>query len=309
MKILALYSTRSLSVLRRVIAPLSTLANRGYSVSFMQVLEFDPGPCYSADLVILPNWVFPPEELAQLGVLAQQKTLIYDLSDPKLLANQSVQTAIQLANVVTVPNAYLEREVKGLFARAKVLPSAIDIPYFMTANKAPKPAHRFIGCFGPHDWHLVKEPIEAISAKKNIKFLGDAYSQAILGDLVIPVDVTPEVYPELIRSCLFGLLPMEGNTGQDTIWAHEYGILGKPVIASSDSPYSALLAGGRGLLVQSKEPERWESAIKILCENANLRAELGTSNHTLAKSQSAAILADQYWRAYGKLWPHLALVK
>jgi hypothetical protein len=285
MKILALYIQRTLSILRRVQAPFSVLASRSHSFSFMQIPAFDAGHASGYDITILPNWVLKEEEREALAQAAQHTLFAYDLSDLLLLQIPLVRETMRVCRMVTVPNAYIQREVEialpGL--RVVVTPSCLDIPYLMQAHRYPRPEHPMIGCFGPYDWEQVKQPLQALKNRyPRLVILGDAEATTILGELVMSVEVTVESYPGILRQCLCGLTPIEEERGQDTIWMQEYGLLCKPVV------------------------KRFiEQEVARLLSEPSYRSAQGQVAHTKAKAYSAVQLADQYLKVYQKLLPIL----
>jgi hypothetical protein len=308
MHILAFYTQPTLSILRRVKAPFHTLAQRGYSFSFMQRPQFQAEVGFGSDMMVLQNFVLDEQELDTYAQLCHEKVVVYDLTDGGLLHNEQVQETIRLATVVTVPNMYLKKDVELFAKKVRILPSVIDVPHFMNARSAPAPTEPIVGCFGPHDWHLVKGAIERIrQSKLSIHFWGDSYAVEQLGtDLVTPVSYTPDTYPALIRACAIGLCPSEGYTSIDTIWAHEYGILCRPVVASADSAYSSHLAKGTAKFVAASDERGWATSIIGLITMNHKRAAMGQAAFVAANEQRNTVKADLYRRVYREFLPHLA---
>jgi hypothetical protein len=255
MKVLALYTQRTQSLLRRVLAPYGALTERGHSFTSLGVTDFmnGIGQSYDHDLTVLPNWVLTPSEVEQMReiVTRSPKQFAYDLSDPTLLKEGTVRDTLRLCRLITVPNEYLRQEVALLRtgARVTVTPSVVDVSYFMSGKhvrfaEIPATGGPVVGLFGPHDWEIVKPVLEHFKAKRlHILFLGDEYAQRALGDLVTGVTMSLDTYPALLNNCTFGLLPCDGYKGQETAWAYEYGILYKPTVCSSESPYVKDLGG------------------------------------------------------------------
>jgi len=316
MKIRALYVTRTLPILRRVLTPLSVLANRNHTVTMLAVPYFDVGPMNGQDLVILPNWVLTDSELDTLAAWAKvpEHTLCYDLSDPDLLANPAVVAALSLAHLVTVPNDYLAAEVRNLprpgKTRIRVVPSLVDARYFMLARMQERTKTPCVGCFGDHDWGIVKEAIAQTRERHpRVQFLAENQGSAhkTLGELVTPVDVTIDSYPMILKDCLFGLCPRDGKNGYDTAWALEYGILNRPIIASGDSAYAHLM-GKEGAAPVENMLLRWSGAIELLLKDPVTRARYGNAAFELARRSTGGRAADLYLRAYTEMLPHLARV-
>lgn len=295
MKILALYSQKTLSAVRRVLAPFSVLANRSYSFSFMEVPAFDAGYAASYDVTVLPNWALSDTELTSLQQAAAQGVVFaYDLAEPAMLQITRVVETLRCCKIITVPTPYLAKEVRIAVpgARVAVLPSAIDLPYMMLANSYEKPPSLVVGCLGPFDWSLVHEALQQFhDANAKITFVGDANAHPVLGSLVKRVDLAFDNYPAVLRQCAFGLLPIERERGQDMIWQHEYGILNKPTICLPPS--------------SMRSTEKWVEAIRIYASISKKRAEDGQVAHERAKLVSATRIADLYLRAYRQMLPSL----
>lgn len=310
MKVLALYVQRTLPIVRRVIAPFSVLTNRGHAFYAQQVASFTPGIALAYDAVVLSNWILDDQEIALLHEMRGERSCIYDLSDPALLQVEQVRTTLEACQLVTVPNTYLEREVRPYNTRVAVLPSTYDLTYFMIGRNMARPSSSqpVVGCFGPHDWHLVKDALGVLREKHpHVTILGDTSAYQALGkDLVYPVDVNVDTLPGLLYSCTFGLCPMDGDKGQDTIWGLEYGTLYKPVIVANNSPYARVFRSGSCLTVaRPQETSEWVTVMERLLDDAVVRANLGKWAFTLANAQRATKVADVYLRCYQKMLPHL----
>lgn len=315
MKVLALYTTKTLSIIRRVMAPYSCLAERGHSFSFLQVPSFEAGMAYGRDITVLPNWVLTAEENDQLERVGLECSFVYDLSDPSLLENPQVRRTMNLCRVVTVPNEHLATEARGVVStsgmppRVTITPSVVDVPYFVSARRLPYlvPDKTTIGCYGNHDWEIVRPVITALREKhRHLAFLGDDYAHAILGDLVTHVRCDIDTYPRLVNSCSFGLCPYATTDGRETIWAHDYGILYKPVIASIDSQYAR--SGKIGELVTSKLPERWCDAAEKWLLRPEVRARAAKEAFEEANLHRSRMQVEPYLKVMSRLLPHTALI-
>lgn len=299
MKILALYVERTLPILRRVLAPFSVLSTRGHSFSFMQIPTFDPGLGAGYDATVLPDWVLSDEENRAMAEVALHTVFVYDLSDPALLQMPSVRQTMALCKLITVPNEYLRKEVEIAVRSVKcvVLPSTIDIPYLMQANSYPKPEGKIIGCVGPYDWELVKEPIAKIREEyPAILFVGDQRAYDMLGDLLCqPLMITSQTYPGFLRMCRMGLRPLAHDLGQDTIDEHEYGLLGRPTLS-----------------LHRSQDALWQMRIVEMINSPHLRGNWGNAAHVRAKEWSAVRLADRYLKVYKEtvrtMLPHFTRV-
>ncbi|MFL5623990.1 MAG: hypothetical protein ACJ788_00150 [Ktedonobacteraceae bacterium] len=309
MRILATYIHPTLPIVRRVMAPFSVLnGNRGKPFHFAQQTYFQGLLSADTDALLIQNSVLAPNEFDQYCELLKEKAIIYDLTDVALVRVPMVQATLEKATAVIVPNRYLKKELEGVTRRVKVLPSMVDMNYFKQGYTAPKPTKAIVGCFGPHDWHLVKEPIRIVKERwPNITFWGDENATETLGELIDErVSIDPDRYPYIIRSCAFGLCPVEGMTPIDTIWAHEYGILCRPVIASADSAYAegGLKKHLAGVLVPSQDQKKWVEAIHDLAITPKMRAMLGQNAFNMANEHRSTLITDQYIKAYREILPH-----
>lgn len=316
MRVLSLSSRRTLSLLRRVIAPFDVLATRGHAFYFQEVSHFDAAVSYGYDVTLLQNWVLGDDEFEEYARAARERTFVYDLSDPLLLQIPRVQEQLRLARLVSVSNTYLEREVRQFNGRVRVLPSCIDFELFMSGRNVKSDGTPVIGCFGPHDWGMVKEAIEHIREKHpRVRFLGDIYSQHVLGDMVDKIDHNDlGLYPGHVNTCLFGLCPYDGDRGGETIWGLEYGILWKPVVVAKGSQYNTILSdlwykgkhAPRAYYVSSpQKTEHWVLAMETLLQNSSLRAEIGKCAFDVANAYRAKKQAGEYLACYQKMLPHL----
>lgn len=259
MRVLSIFKERSLPLMRRVLAPFSVLHTRGYTFSFLQVESFSPEAGNSHDVTVLSNWVLEDNEQETLrhAIEGTRQTFVYDLSSPSLLKERRVQQTMALCQMVTVPNEYLAKEVKVVVPqrRVQILPSVVDVPYFMSANAANVQSgmskrvrqETILGCFGDFDWHLCTDALRTAmhtAREGKLYIIGDAGAKAVLGDLVQEVEVTLDAYPRLLKSCTFGLMPMARTTGRDLIVQQEYGILSVPTLKGTTvNQWNESLAG------------------------------------------------------------------
>lgn len=309
MRILALYRTPTLSLVRRIQAPFSVLARRNYGFSFQRVEKFSPDFATSFNVTILPNWILSDEEVESLRSRSTQNVFVYDLSDPELLQQTNVQETLRICRMVTVPNERLAREVRFLLhndRKVKVLPSVVDTQYFLQGSQPrPQDAPLTIGCFGPFDWSLCEGALRAIKeTHPKVVLVGNAEVEDLID---LPCDVEPNMYPTRLRQCHIGLLPQEQETGRDLIWRHEYGIFGIPCL-DLPVPPRAMAQGDRE---QRNEmiKEQWVKAIKKLLFDVKVRSEGGQYAFDLAQKHKSTRLADQYLRTYNEMLPHFLSVR
>ena len=318
MKVLALFRQKNLPVLRRIIFPFSVLAERTQKFAFQQITDFDIGPGYSYDVVVLQNWILTDDEIEQCRTFLDEggKYIINDITDISLLANIQVRKLMALCHYVTVPNEHMKKELESFIKSVRTVPSTLDVPFYMAGrNPIAKPKVFVIGCVGQHDWHLVKDALTQIrKTHPKVFVIGDTEAQEALGELVThPITLLSHNYPRFLHNCDIGLCPREGMTGQDTIWAYEYGIAGKPVITSTASDYQHVMqrnddgvrADFSGIQRVENKTDAWVKAIAQLLDNPFMRHEMGNKAFQYANAKRNTLQADLYLRAYTQFLPHL----
>jgi len=312
-KILAVYPSLTLPLIRRVRAPFSVLAERGYAFHFLQADSFRGGLSHAYDVTVLSDWVLSDSEdfSSFQEALAHGRAIVCDLSDGRLLASKRMQEQLALASLVTVSTERLKKEVQNLVGTTKVvtLPSCVDVPYFASANRTPMPDRTRVGCFGPGDWRAVAPIIKAFHQKHpRYRFLGEPQVAEAMNaengvEIVVPVDLHPENYPVVLHACSFGLLapPLAQEPwGQDPIWQWEYGILARPTI-SLISP-TTREGGGEGEHVNVHAHVK---RIEHVSGDPDARVRAGQQAFGEAYLHRATVIADQYGRLYRKQFAHL----
>lgn len=313
MKVLALCASRTLPLYRRVLAPFSVLSTRGHRFEFQEVVQFDPIISYGYDVTLLHQWVFSPAEVRAFQQVARERTFVYDLADPAYIRIPEVQDTLRACALVTVANDFLRKEVKFFNSRVRVLPSTIDYQFFMYGNTIAKSPVPLVGCFGPHDWDMVKEAIRQVRQRHPaVMFLGDEGAVKALGtDLVQEIEGHPEKYPGYLHHAWVGLCPSgSGDQGQDTIDVLEWGILGRPTILSSQSSaYTHVFPAHTSSAFYVKRPDdtnAWVDALELALYQPRIASAIGKRAGDLAYEQRAVKLAGQYLDTYTKMLPHVA---
>lgn len=291
MKILALYTRFTPSILRRVKAPLQVLAERGHSCSFMQVENLTAGLAHNADCTILPNWILSDKEFADYRETVKTRTFIYDLFSPLLLLHERVQETLQIAHLVTVPTEWLKKEVGTLHRNVQVLPSTLDLPFFLEEKRVVRKGTKTLGCFGPFDWDQLIEPLTWLSQRiPELTVLAGPEAISSFRDAPFhSYDVqTADCYEyrAALRQCNLGLQPKDGRTTYDPVWKHEYGVYSIPTLSSSGTP------------------ERWAELISNWLGDKEKQAEWGHVAFLEANSMRATQMAGEYLRIYRKKLPH-----
>ncbi len=323
MNIGALYIQKTLPLMRRVLFPYSVLAERGHPFSLVQVPSLLAGLAYDYDVTVLPQWEFRDEDVTALAdVAAQGKVLAYDLTDPGLLENEQVRAALPLFRLVSVPNEYLKKEVRLLLrkegrTRVEILPSVTNPHFFAgarrrTGNFTIAPGTVVLGAFGPHAWSLLVGPLKEFCTRHpHTVILTEPWIAegplAALSRFCHPVSYGVEDYPWLLLQCHVGLCPLEGDLGQETIWAHEYGTLCKPVIASAEGPYRRETPHVE--LVSNSVSHSWLHKMEDLAGNPALCSLLGVSAFKAANAQRATAHAKSYQRVLAQLLPQSLLMR
>src|SRR5579862_8889166 len=107
MRLVAYVQALSPTMLRRIIAPFSTLAARGINAHF--TTTSDPYALETANynLIFLPDWYWEGGRLPKA-----QGEYVYDLSNANALKEESVLNVIQQCQHVTVPTASIGKLVK-----------------------------------------------------------------------------------------------------------------------------------------------------------------------------------------------------
>ena len=335
MKVLATYASETLPILRRVSAPYSLLAERGHACHFRESPSLDPEIAFSYDLVVLPNLVPDPDLLDRLIQVSKQGgNFVYDLSSPELLQDEGVQRLLPHCIAVITPNQHLNHEVDTFYrshgsflagvssrTRLSIVPSVVHRAYLVQGNdkkmlrmmretaKIPEDAP-VIGCLGnAHDWEVVLPALLSFVAKHprvRVLCTEEAYTvfsaNEELRPHLNPVPLTIGNYPYLLGLCDFGLCPRLREDGRDTVWALEYGILAKPVIASTVTGYQRQLSGGAGVLVENTN-EAWEGALKTVLSGGPAVSPMGMIAFERANAQRTSAVADHFLAVLRKNLP------
>lgn len=268
------------------------LTERGHSFSLLRVDSFTAGMAYGADATLLQNYVLSDKEVEAMREVASHRVFISDCSDPNLINNKQYQDQLSLARMVTVPNEWLRKELAFFNSNIAIVPSCIDIPYFMQANRMKylKTRPPVLTCIGPYKWELVHDAlIEMKERYPKIIISADAQAKAILGEIATEVEVSVQTLPLVLHASTIGLCPIDGDHGWDSILEDEYGILCRPVIKR-----------------QSAQKETWVAAIEDLLTDPKKRAQIGQEAFAHANEQRATKLASRYLEIYRKRLPHFA---
>lgn len=316
-KVLSLCTTRTLPLIRRVIAPFSVLTQRGYTFYFQEIPSFDPVISYGYDVTLLHQWVFDEEMLAVFARVSRERAFVYDLADAALLHIPEVQETLHLATLVTVANEYLLKEVRPFNSRTRVIPSMLDVSYYFTGRtKEKRSAVPIVGCFGPHDWSLVQEAIRVFQQRHpQVRFIGDRYAAEQLGELILSVEVSPLTYPTLLHQCWCGLCPLDGYQGIDLIWGLEYALMNRPVITASDSSYSQVFSSSRRepqavYVSRPKEAESWVHALEtVLYHRSKETADIVQRAYEMAWTHRSVKQAQKIQECYQKMLPHVPILR
>lgn len=305
MKVLALCTSRTLPLMRRVIAPFNVLNQRGYTFYFQEISSFDPIISYGYDMTLLHQWVFDEDMLSVFLQVSRERAFVYDLADAALLRIPEVQATLRAASLVTVANDYLLKEVRPFNSRSRVVPSMLDASYyFLGRTESKRSPFPLIGCFGPHDWSLVRGALTVFQEKHpQVRFIGDQYATEQLGKLVMLVEVSSITYPSLLNQCWGGLCPLDGYQGTDLIWGLEYALMGRPVITSSSVPF-----GFKTVSVhRPKETEAWVNALEtvVYYPQQGEIPSIVQQAYEVAWTYRAVKRAGELHTCYQKMLPHL----
>lgn len=144
MRLYAYHSAATASFIRRIAAPLDTLAHRGHHAGY-QITRSLSEVTSTAHIVLLPNWMHD----GALPTIAG--SYIYDLSDARLLSLPGVQNVIRQVRGVLVPTEEIARRVHAYNPAVRVVSSMVHSDVILSLPRATPNAY-FVGCFGPFDW-------------------------------------------------------------------------------------------------------------------------------------------------------------
>jgi hypothetical protein len=293
MKILGLYTSETLSLLRRVRAPFSVLAVRNHSFNLLQIEAFTNGITFSADVTVLSNWSLSESELEALEAAARQRAIVVDCDNPALLGDDLYRAQLACASLVTVPNEWMRSAIRGINTNVWVVPSCVDLPHFLAANSIKLASKRpiCIGCLGPYDWYLVKDAVaQLLETHDRLTVIAgfQAFETFPKHPRILGINPTVQNLPEIIRNTHLGLLPTDGERGYDDIWKYEYGALCRPTIA-----------------LASQDSKTWVDRVEALLSDRKLAKERGQEAFEEGNRHRATRLADKYLALYRKRLPHL----
>lgn len=299
MRFIAYYDRPNLSAIRRLIGPLSTLATRGHAAFFKLESSLQHIETANYHLIFLPNWSYR-------GRLPQAQGLyVYDLSDPDLLQDDNVLNVIGQCHAVTVPSEGLASVVRPFRSHVRVVPSLVTADLFMRAQPLYGPEDRrdaFVACFGDHDWGMIAEPLQnALRQLPNtIRVLTDDPAlKDRLGDRALLVELSPQMYPRLVRSCFLGLLPRVKDD-HDPIWAYEMGLCGM-VCIGSPAYRQAILHQDTGFIAASSD--QWTDLIVKVATSDAIRTRLGREAQAHARQFTTVRGADAWLKSISKFLP------
>lgn len=297
MRLIAYYEAMSLSVVRRLIGPLSVLSQRGHQCFFQHISdlrEMDTGNYHL---------IFLPDAQARLGTrLPDTNALyVYDLSDPNLLNKSECLEVLRQCHACMVPVEGMVAQVRPFCPRVKVIPSLVSSEIFLRAR--PVPFQRpVIACVGDHDWSMIADPLEQVLKTLPPEVIVATDSDlliTLLGKRAVPFPVDLQTFPALCRSVFLALLPRAKND-RDTAWANEFGLCAVPCIASPayrdviDHKVTGMIAN---------VSTQWSDYVSALFSNEKLSRILGVAACSAAREKSATRQADHWLHSVKRFLP------
>ena len=303
MRFIAYYDRPNLSVVRRLITPLSTLSARGHSAFFQLESTLKYIETANYQLIFLPNWSYRGQLPTAQGIY------IYDLSDPELLKDDGVLNVIGQCHAVTVPSEGLAKVVRPFRAHVRILPTLVNAELFLRAQPfyppAGNPEHEhdsFIGCFGDHDWEMIVKPL-SVALKQlpsTVRVMTDSVLlRDALRDRVVYTELNPQLYPRLARTVFLGLLP-RAKDDHDPVWALELGLCGVTCVGSP-AYKDTILHNDTGFIAASSE--QWSDLITRVYADYTLRSRIGQQAQSHARQFTVVRGADKWLKSIQKFLP------
>jgi len=204
----------------------------------------------------------------------------------------------RISDVNTVSTSKLKEKVPN----AKVLVNCLDYSLWGKKKKKPLTVGLVGGASHLSDWRQVKEPLEKILKRYDVRLVVGGYFPGYLREL--PVEFIPwrpyHEYPETIREIDILLCPLdddEYNNYKSGIKAVEGMSQGAVPVCSDHPIYQRVVTHRKnGLLVGD-----WEEAISLLIENEKLRLRLSVNGQRWAyKHRNIDTRIGEYVRVYSE---------
>jgi len=252
------------------------------------------------DLIWLHYELFPflPSIFERL-IKLPKKPIVFDYDDAifhnydfnsnwfiKMLLEKKLQTTISSAKISFCGNNYLAEYASRYCSKIEIVPTLVDTKIFYPKiTQRPKNDFLRIGWIGtPSTWNNYVAPIlpmlKEITKKEKIEIAVMGADKKAKADSSINfTEWKKEEEVSFLHSLDIGIMPLtntpwaKGKCGFKLI---QYMACGLPVLASPVGVNSDIVEHGvNGFLVETVED--WKSAIKKLCNEPELRYQMGTA--------------------------------
>ena len=219
----------------------------------------------------------------------------YDMN-PKLLVRlllrNKIDTVMRNANLVIAGNDYLmERAVYAGAERIEKLPTVIDLQRY---SLAPPPNNEcfIIGWIGSPSTarylQLIRPALAAVCANRRARVVLVGSGEIELAD--VPVEIrkwSEDTEVSNLKSFDVGIMPL-----QDSQWENgkcgfkliQYMGCGRPVVGSSVGVNKKIIQQGVNGF-QATTNEEWIEALETLCDNVDLRNNMGRAGRTMVEQE------------------------
>lgn len=285
----------TLSLARRAIAPLSTLAHRGENVGYNLILY--PGAMTTRDdtVTILPDWSTTHPLPSHEGLL------VYDLSDASLLDEDGVRAVIGQCQLTLVPNEATAALARAFSTRVVVAPSMVYSDWLLS-QRVVTPDQPVVLLVGKEPSCLKLVPVLQSYLKKhpNIRLVTDHESVAtglksLKPGQVLLAEYEPVQYPIFLRSAFLTLFAGEELT-LDSIPVYEAAFMRTAAIAGAG------FADAADATHIATSPQRWESLLTRLTDDDRYRAQSVNEHHEAAKRSTAVRNVDAWRQVLERAW-------
>lgn len=256
--------------------------------------------------------------------------IVFDFDDaifhtrfPGILNYNYLPKILNLCDAVNAGSHYLENYAKNFNPNIFLIPTSVDIELFTENNINKNTNEIVIGWLGGGVGHqlnylkLVKEPLEILSKKYNIKFkMVSALSQEVRDefenvnfnvDYGLDYWVPIEKIPGLIADFDIGVMPLIDSPfekGKCSMKALEYMSMGKPVVASNVGENNYVIKNGFNGYLSSNTIE-WVENIEKLISNKNIREKMGKNGRKFVKNNySLNVIAEKIVQIAEDLYAH-----
>lgn len=285
----------TLSLARRIIAPLSTLAHRGENVGYNMILY--PGALETRDdsIAILPDWS------TTIPLASKDGLLVYDLSDASLLDQDGVRAVMGQCQLTLVPNEATAALARAFCPKVLVAPSMIFSDWLLAQRVyAPERPVVLLGGKEAACLKLVDVLRKYLKSHANIRLLTEYESvgkalQMSRPDQVLLVEYEPVQYPIFLRSAFLTVFAGEETTldagpAYESAFLRTSCIVGPGYVTATDVAHIA------------SSPQKLETLLNKLTDDERYRTTTVTQHHEAAKQATAVRHVDSWQQMLEKAW-------